>query len=99
MRYLEQTAHEGRRWSAAVGYLKPAMRRPNLTVVTKAFVRRVLFEGQRCVGVEYEHRGQLVQARAHKEVILSAGTIKSPTCWNYRASVRPNACRPWAYRW
>lgn len=78
VRYLEQTAHDGRRWSAAVGYLKPAMRRPNLRVVTQALVRRVLFEGQRCVGVEYEHQGQVLKARARKEVILSAGTIKSP---------------------
>ena len=78
VRYLEQTAHEGRRWSAAVGYLKPAMRRANLRVVTHAFVRRVLFQGHRCVGVEYEHEGRVVRALAHREVILSAGTIKSP---------------------
>ena len=78
VRYLEQTAHEGRRWSAAVGYLRPAMRRPNLRVLPQAFVRRVLFEGRRCTGVEYEHGGRIEVARARVEVVMSAGTIQSP---------------------
>ncbi|MBU1359570.1 MAG: GMC family oxidoreductase N-terminal domain-containing protein [Gammaproteobacteria bacterium] len=78
VRYLEQTAYRGRRWSAAVGYLKPALKRPNLVVRTHALVRRVLMEGQRCIGVEFEHEGAVRTARARCEVVLSAGAVQSP---------------------
>ncbi len=78
VRYLEQTAHEGRRWSAAVGYLKPARRRRNLDVRTVALVRRVVLEGRRCVGVEFEHRGRVETVLAGREVLLSAGAVQSP---------------------
>ena len=78
VRYLEQTAHNGRRWSAAVGYLKPARQRANLVVRTGALVRRVLMEGRRCVGVEYEHEGRVQSARARCEVVLCAGAVQSP---------------------
>jgi len=78
VRYLEQTAHEGRRWSAAVGYLRRARRRANLTVRTHALVRRVLVDGTRCTGVEYEHAGRVLTARASREVVLSAGAVQSP---------------------
>ncbi|MEO5692697.1 MAG: GMC family oxidoreductase N-terminal domain-containing protein, partial [Usitatibacter sp.] len=78
VRYLEQTAHNGRRWSTAVGYLREAMKRPNLVVVTNALVSRVTFEGTAASGVEYFHHGQKVHARASGEVILCAGAIQSP---------------------
>ncbi|VTU25740.1 Alcohol dehydrogenase [acceptor] [Variovorax sp. PBL-H6] len=78
VRYLEQTAHNGRRWSAAVAYLKPARQRSNLIVRTGSIVRRVLLEGQRCVGVEFEHEGRIQTARARCEVVLSAGAVQSP---------------------
>ncbi|WP_077000129.1 GMC family oxidoreductase [Variovorax sp. KK3] len=78
VRYLEQTAHNGRRWSAAVAYLKPARQRSNLVVRTGAIVHRVLLEGQRCVGVEFEHEGRVHTARARCEVVLSAGAVQSP---------------------
>jgi choline dehydrogenase len=68
----------GRRWSAADAYLKPARRRGNLTVVTGAHATRVVFEGQRAVGVEYVLGGTRHVARAEREVVLSAGTINSP---------------------
>ncbi|MEU7001763.1 GMC family oxidoreductase N-terminal domain-containing protein [Nonomuraea sp. NPDC046570] len=68
------TQERGRRWSAADGYLRPAAKRPNLTVLTGAQVGRVLFEGRRAVAVE--HGGGRVRAR--REVILSAGAIGSP---------------------
>jgi choline dehydrogenase len=69
------TQNRGRRWSAADAYLRPAAKRPNLTVLTAAQVTRVLFDGSRANGVEYGE-GQRVSAR--KEVILSAGAIGSP---------------------
>ncbi len=68
----------GRRMSVAHCYLKPAMKRPNLTVVTDAPTRRVVLEGRRCVGVVYERHGRRIEARAGREVILSAGAVATP---------------------
>ena len=59
-------------------YLEPAMRRPNLTVVTQAMTRRLMLEGRRCVGVVYQRHGREIEARAGREVILSAGGVSSP---------------------
>ena len=78
VRYLEQTAWKGRRWSAAVAYLNPVRKRPNLEVRTGALVRRLLLEGSRCTGVEYELDGQRHTALAGREVVLCAGAIQSP---------------------
>ncbi len=72
------TIRRGKRQSAATAFLKPARRRPNLTVVTRAQATRVLFEGKRAIGVEYERFGELHQARAAREVILSGGAVNSP---------------------
>ncbi|WP_336213662.1 GMC family oxidoreductase [Nonomuraea sp. LPB2021202275-12-8] len=69
------TQDRGRRWSAADGYLRPALKRPNLTLITEANVDRVVFDGTRATGVE--HSGGAV-LRARREVILSAGAIGSP---------------------
>ncbi|HUK06561.1 MAG TPA: choline dehydrogenase [Stellaceae bacterium] len=76
--YFQTTMRNGRRWSTARAYLKPARKRANLAVVTGAHTARVVFEGNAAVGVEYFHRGQLVAARARGEVILAAGAFGSP---------------------
>lgn len=76
--YFNMTIKDGRRFSVADAYLKPALARPNLTVITHAETDRVLFEGTRCVGVEYRQNGQVQRAMAHSEVVLSAGVIGSP---------------------
>jgi choline dehydrogenase len=68
----------GWRSSASVAFLKPVLYRPNLTVVTRAHVSRVLFEGTRAVGVEWIRDGERTTAVADEEVILSAGAIQSP---------------------
>src|SRR5262249_18270871 len=68
----------GRRMSVAHCYLKPAMRRPNLDILTEAPTRRVLLEGTRCVGVVYDRWGRRVEVRAGREVILSAGGGGAP---------------------
>ncbi|MBZ9909667.1 GMC family oxidoreductase N-terminal domain-containing protein [Mesorhizobium sp. BR115XR7A] len=68
----------GRRMSAARAFLRPAMKRANVRVETKALASRVLFEGKRAVGVEYLQNGQTRTARAGREIILSAGSINSP---------------------
>jgi len=76
---MDMTVHKGRRWSTAVAYLRPAMRRPNLRVETRALVTRVKFEGSRAVGVEMAGNGRsLRQLHARREVILCGGAINSP---------------------
>jgi choline dehydrogenase len=75
---LGMTVRDGVRWSTANAYLKPAMRRPNLTVVTHALATQIAFEGRRAVGVHYRTRGREKKARARREVILSGGPINSP---------------------
>ena len=76
---MHMTVKDGVRWSTANAYLKPVLGRPNLEVVTKALTRRVLFEGKRASGVEYERGGQRTVARAAREVVLAAGAVGSPT--------------------
>lgn len=77
-RYLEQTAHNGRRSSTAVAYLKGSTRRKNLTVLVNAPVTQVILEDRRAVGVKYQRDGQPQIARARGEVILAGGAIMSP---------------------
>jgi len=67
-----------RRCSAAVTYLRPAMRRPNLRVEIRALAHRVLFEGKRAVGLEYSQDGIVHRARVRREVLLAGGSINSP---------------------
>jgi choline dehydrogenase len=74
----QMTIKNARRNSAARAFLRPAMRRPNLRVVTHAMVTRVIFEAGRAVGVEYIRGGQTHTLRARAEVILSGGAINSP---------------------
>jgi choline dehydrogenase len=71
--------HRGRRWSPAVGYLRPALKRPNLHVATERLGLRLLFEGRRATGVVVRGPdGQEETYKARREVILSAGAIESP---------------------
>ena len=75
--YFDVNQKRGVRWNASKAFLRTAMKRPNLTVVTGAHTQRVIFEGKRCVGVEYRGDVDYV-ARARCEVILSAGAVNSP---------------------
>ena len=75
--WMEQTIHQGRRWSAANAYLKPALRRPNVNLV-KGFARRIVIENQRAAGVEIETGGRIETVRARREVIVAASSINSP---------------------
>jgi choline dehydrogenase len=74
----QMTIRGGRRMSTAVCYLEPARRRPNLTIQTNAHTECLLLEGKRCVGVRYTVDGRQIEARAGREVIVSAGSINSP---------------------
>jgi len=76
--YFQLTTRRGMRCSPATAYLRPAMARTNLCVRTRALVQRVLFQGTRAVGVEYEQGGELLVAQARREVLLSGGAINSP---------------------
>ncbi|RAZ72351.1 choline dehydrogenase [Mesorhizobium atlanticum] len=75
---MHMTVKDGVRWSTANAYLKPAMNRPNLTVITHAMTRRVLLEGKRAVGVEYEQGDRRHVVRAAREVLVASGPIGSP---------------------
>ncbi len=74
---MEQTIHHGRRWSTANAYLRPALKRPNVSLVN-GFVRRVVIENQRATGVEFEARRQIQFVKARREVIVAASSINSP---------------------
>ena len=76
--YFQGTARNGLRCSAAVAYLRPAMKRGNLTVETHALASRVLTEGARATGVVYRVKGEERQAKAAREVLVCAGAIQSP---------------------
>ncbi|MBK0020515.1 choline dehydrogenase [Brucella pseudogrignonensis] len=74
---MEQTIHNGRRWSAANAYLKPALKRPNVKLV-KGLARKIVMEGKRAVGVEIEAGRTFSTIRARREVIIAASSINSP---------------------
>lgn len=75
---LQSTIGNGRRSSASVAYLRPAKGRAGLTIVTHALTERILFKANRAAGIAYRHKGQLREAHARCEVILSAGAINTP---------------------
>ncbi len=76
--YYQLTARNGRRCSAAAAYLRPAMRRPNLRIVTRALASAVVLDGKRAVGIAFRQGGAPRVARARREIILSGGAINSP---------------------
>lgn len=72
------TTHKGRRASTARCYLRPAMKRANMRLITRAHVTGIDFDGRRATGVRYRHKGQTHSVKAAREIILSAGAINSP---------------------
>jgi choline dehydrogenase-like flavoprotein len=76
--YFQGTIRNGRRWSAAQAFLRPAMTRPNLRVLTNAHAKVLRLDGKRAVGVEFWQGDELKYAQAKGEVILAAGAIGSP---------------------
>ncbi len=87
--YFEVNQRRGLRVSAAKAFLKPALGRPNLRLVTGAHTRRILFDGARATGVEYEAEGRVVSASA-RETILCAGAIGSPQLLELSGVGRPD---------
>lgn len=76
--YFQVNQKRGKRWSAATGFLKPILSRPNLELRTKVQVCNVALDGKRATGVVYKQGGESFFARARAEVILAAGAINSP---------------------
>ena len=79
--YFQRTIHNGRRYSAAKAFLRPARKRCNTDVRTSAQAARIVFEGKRAVGVRYVQggrRGATREIRAHREVVLCAGALNTP---------------------
>ena len=75
---MEMTIWRGRRWSAANAYLRPALKRHNLKLETGALARRILIDGNKATGVEYQRNGDTIKAHATRQVVLAASAINSP---------------------
>jgi choline dehydrogenase-like flavoprotein len=75
--YFHVNQRRGRRWSAARGFLKPVLHRPNLKLETGCLAERIVFDGRRAVGLRWRQDGQSREARG-REIILAAGAIGSP---------------------
>jgi choline dehydrogenase len=76
--YFQMNQRRGRRWSATDAFLRPAMDRPNLTVMTGALVSSLKFEGKSCTGLQFVHQGTRLSVTSTRETILAAGAIGSP---------------------
>ena len=76
--YFEVNQKRGIRWNASKAFLRPALARPNLTVLTGVQVERLTFDARRCTGVVYRREGLERQVRARGEVLVSAGAVNSP---------------------
>jgi choline dehydrogenase len=75
---MEMTVHDGKRWSAADAFLKPAVKLGSVKLETYALARRILLDGKRTIGIEYEKGGKIFEARAMRDVVLAASSINSP---------------------
>ena len=98
---MDMTTYKGRRWSTAMGYLRPALRRGNVMLQPNTLATRLLFEGKaaggakpRAIGIEVEQDGKLVQFRARREVILSGGAINSPQLLQLSGIGNPEHLQP-----
>jgi 4-pyridoxate dehydrogenase len=75
---LQMTISKGRRSSTATAYLKPALKRPNLTVLTEATATKIVLQGSRATGITLTHQGKERTVSARKEVLLAGGVINTP---------------------
>jgi choline dehydrogenase len=88
--YFEVNQRRGRRWSAASGFLKPILGRPNLRVVDRAHALSIVIESKRAVGLRYARGGAAHEARARGEVLLAAGAVGSPHLLELSGVGRPD---------
>ncbi|MBK8084907.1 MAG: GMC family oxidoreductase N-terminal domain-containing protein [Devosia sp.] len=92
--YFEVNQRGGVRWSTAKAFLRPALKRPNLRVLTGAEAETLLLEGRQVNGVAFRHAGRRVAASARREVILSAGAVNSPKLLELSGIGRPDILGP-----
>ena len=76
--YTQFSTHRGARVTAAGSFLRPALKRPNVQLLTRTEVNRVLFDGKRAVGVQARYRDRLIEIRARREVLLCGGSLDTP---------------------
>ena len=92
---MEMTVHRGVRWSAANAFLWPAVSKGRIDLVARALARRILLDGRKAIGVEYEQGGETRQVFARREVVVSASTINSPpSCSALVSGLPPTLKRP-----
>ncbi len=95
---MDMTTYKGRRWSTAMGYLRPALKRGNVMLQPNTLAMRLLFEHSatepRAIGVEVEQDGKRVQFHARREVILSGGAINSPQLLQLSGIGNPEHLKP-----
>ena len=82
--------HTQVRWSTANAYLKPALKRDNLTVISKSLVTKIVFEGTKAVGVEYKTKNNTQVARAASEVIVTSGKCMTTSFFYHEKNVGVN---------
>ncbi|MGY5778291.1 GMC family oxidoreductase [Rhizobium sp. LEGMi135b] len=87
--YFEVNQRGGLRWNTTKAFLRPALKRPNLRVLTGAETEKLQFEGLRATGVRFRLNGKMHEARARREIILSAGAINSPKILELSGIGRP----------
>ena len=98
--WFQYTMKNGKRFSAARAFLRPAMKRTNLTIITKAVCKRIIIDRDRATGVEFmKSISSTLVARARKEIIISAGTFESPKLLmlsgiGEKYELKSMACRP-----
>ena len=88
--YFEVNQRGGVRWNTSKAFLRPALRRTNLRVLTGAEVERLTFEGSRVTGVRFRHEGRIIEATAGHEVLLAAGAVNSPKLLELSGVGRPD---------
>ncbi len=91
--YFEVNQKRGVRWSTAKGFLRPALKRANLRVITHAHTSRLILDGKRVTGVEFDIKGRPAWATAHGEVVLTAGSIGSPQIMELSGIGRPEVLK------
>ena len=88
--FFEVNQRRGIRWNAAKGFLRPAMKRPNLRVLTQAETEQLVLDGKRVAGVRFRWKGGTYEAHAGREVLLAAGSINSPKILELSGVGRPD---------
>lgn len=92
--YVQSTIRDGRRCSAAVAYLRPALSRKNLTVITNALTTNIRFENKRAIGVSFQHKGKSRFMEAGREVIVCGGAINTPQIMMLSGIGDPDVLKP-----